>query len=46
MSAVKHYVQSALEKEHLIASLVEYIKETNENGKCVDFQFHNPKLRQ
>ena len=42
LSTLQSYVQSALQKKELIAFFGEYF---NENAICIDFQFHDPKIR-
>ena len=46
LSTIQDYVQGALQKKQLKASLVKHFTENDENTTCVVFQFHNPKLRQ
>ena len=42
LSTLQRYVQSALRKKELIAFFGEYF---NENTICIDFQFHDPKIK-
>ena len=46
LSTIQDYVQGALRKKQLIASLVKHFTENDGNTTCIVFQFHNPKLRQ
>ena len=46
LSTIQDYVQGALRKKQLIASLVKHFPENDGNTTCIVFQFHNPKLRQ
>ena len=38
------YLRIALRKNLFIDSLAEHLKKSNENAKCINFQFHNLNL--
>ena len=46
LSTIQDYVQGALRKKQLIASIVKHFTENDGNTICIIFLFHNPKLRQ
>ena len=46
MSTILGFVQGALRRKQLMASLVEQFKQNHENTRCIDFRFNNAKVSQ